>query len=407
MHTVRYLIAILLFSTSPIATAEDWPQWRGAGRDGRLAALPKTMPEMKILWKQPVAGRCDAGISVADGLLVMANHDEKHDYYRCFAAADGKEVWKRTFPNDREMDYGAAPRATPLVYKDKVYVLGAFGELYCLDRKTGNTVWEKVLPQKFGVQRVPTWGYCGSPLVAQGRLIVNPGGANAAVVAMDPDTGRLVWKGDGARANYSSFLAGTFGGVEQVIGYDAKSLGGWELATGKRLWTLDVETSGGYIVPTPVAVGDKLLLADQNNQGQLFGFDQGGKIHEPPIGQNEDLVPEICTPVAVGSLILGQGDKRLLCLEATANGLKTLWAEENEKAFHVDCHLMAAQDRGLAMNSKGELVLFQFDRQGMKVLGKATICKKTVMHPTIVGGRLYVCDSEMLYCYDWPTLEYR
>ncbi len=134
----------VVWSLCQSAAAADWPQWRGAGRDGHVTTLPKTMPEMKPLWEQRVAGPCDAGIGVAGGLLVMADHDDTQDYYRCYAAADGKALWQRSFPNDREMDHGSGPRATPLFHKDKVYVLSAFGELYCFDLKTGNTVWQKI-----------------------------------------------------------------------------------------------------------------------------------------------------------------------------------------------------------------------------------------------------------------------
>jgi len=276
-------------------------------------------------------------------------------------------------------------------------VQAAFGDLHCLDVKTGKTAWQKSFVQDFGAKRVPTWGYCSSPLVAQGKLIVNPGG-KAALAALDPAGGEVLWQAAGAAPNYSSFLAGAFGGVEQVVGYDAKSLGGWELKAGRRLWTLEVETSGGYIVPTPVRVGQNLFVADGNNRAQLFAFDPNGVIREPPIAKSEDLAPEVSTAVVAGGLILGQSEK-LVCLDA-ADPLQTLWTEEQEKAFQPDCHLIVSEDRGLAMNSDGELVLFCFDRQGVKVLGKKKLCQSTLMHPTVVDGRLYVRDSEHLFCFD-------
>ena len=107
------LAGLVLWAACRTAAAEDWPQWRGANRDGHVARLPKTMPSLKLLWQQKVAGRCDAGIGVADDLLVMADHDDQHDYYVAYHAIDGKLVWRRAFPNGREMDYGAGPRATP------------------------------------------------------------------------------------------------------------------------------------------------------------------------------------------------------------------------------------------------------------------------------------------------------
>ncbi len=388
---------LVAWAVGGIGRADDWPQWRGANRDGRVPRLPQTMPALKLLWQQKVAGRCDAGLSVVSGLLVMADHDDQHDYYACYRAAAGQEVWKRTFANGREMDYGAGPRAAPLIYQEKVYVLSAFGDLCCLELMTGATVWQKSFLEELGAKRVPRWGFSSSPLVAQGKLIVNPGG-KAALVALDPQTGQTVWQGAGGAPNYSSFLAGTLGGVEQVIGYDAKTLGGWDLKTGKRLWSRELEVSGGYIVPTPVQVGTQLLVADSNNPAQLFAFDEHGVLRQTPVGQSEELAPEISTPVVAGGLVLGQAGN-LVCLDA-ADQLKTLWKEEDEPAFQADCHFIVSADRGLAFSNQGELVLFRFDRQGVEILGKKVLCQKTLMHPTVVDGRLYVRDQEFLDCYD-------
>ena len=388
------------YSAAPIVStpvlSDDWTQWRGAGRDGRVPHLPKTLATLEVLWQQPVAGACDAGIAVAGDRVVMADHDKRYDYYVCRRASNGKELWRQAFPNGREMDYGSGPRATPLICRDKVYVLRAFGELHCLNMMTGTTVWQRDLVKDFGVKKVPTWGYCASPLLADGKLIVNPGG-KAALVALDPVTGDVVWRGEGGSANYSSFIVGDFGGIEQVVGYDAKSLGGWELKSGRRLWSLKVDISGGYVVPTPVAVGGNLLIADLNNPAQLFTFDNHGVIREPGIGMNEDLVPDVSTPVAEGDLILGVAGE-LLCLNAS-DGLKPFWRDDREDVFASDCHLMVAADRGLAFNSEGDLVLFHFDRHGREILGKQHLCGKTLMHPSLTAGRLYVRDGQFLYCY--------
>jgi outer membrane protein assembly factor BamB len=387
---------VVLLTAAAAAAGEDWPQWRGQQRDGHVAVLPKTLPARKLLWKQPVAGTCGAGMAVAGGVLVMADHDDQSDFYDCLEADSGKTIWKRIFPNGRDMDYGSGPRATPLIHDHKVYVLRAFGELACLDLKTGKTIWQKDLVQDFDAAREPRWGYCSSPLLVQGRLIVNPGG-KAALAALEPETGRVIWQGAGAGANYSSFIAGTFGGVEQVVGYDAKSLGGWDVKDGKRLWSLDIEASTGYIVPTPVRVGEALFIADSCNQAQLYGFDPQGRVRKTPIGKNDDLAPVVSSAVAVDGLILGQAGK-LVCLDAAAQ-LRTLWRDEQEKTFKEDCHLIVAGERGLAFNNLGELILFRFDRQGLRVLGKRKLCQKTLMHPTLAEGRLYVRDSEFLYCY--------
>jgi len=382
------------------ATAADWPQWRGLNRDGRVPALPRSMPQLKLLWKHPVAGECDAGIAAVGGVVVAADHDDGHDYYRCLDAERGTELWTRTFPNTREMDYGAGPRATPLVYQDKVYVLSAFGELYAFDLKTGKSVWQLDFSKDFAAAKAPKWGYSSSPLIAQGKLIVNPGGT-ASLAALEPQTGKVLWKGKGTGPNYASFIAGAFGGVEQVVGHDDTALNGWDLNSGKRLWSLTFEQGAGYIVPTPVNVDGKLFVTDTNNESQLFAFGRDGVIVGKPVARSEDIAPEVITPVAVGDLLVGVSHG-LVCLDA-ASGLSTLWSCKSEAIFKRDCHLIVAPDRGLAFSGRGELVWFSFDRQEAKVLGKTRLCGRTRMHPTLAAGRLYVRDSEFLYCHDLGT----
>ena len=373
----------------------DWPQWRGVNRDGHVPARSSHDARVQAPLEALRRRRVHAGIATVGGIVVVADHDSGHDYYRCFDANKGTELWCRTFPNDREMDYGSAPRATPLVHDGKVYVLSAFGELYCFDLKSGKTVWQLDFGKDFGVAKPPKWGYSSSPLIAQGKLIVNPGG-QAAVAALDPATGELLWKGEGTGPNYASFITGAFGGVEQVIGHDDTSLNGWDLRTGKRLWSINFEQGAGFIVPTPVAVADKLFVTDNNNESQLFAFGKDGVIIKDPVAKSEDLAPEVVTPVAAGDRLLGLS-RGLVCLDASK--LSTLWICK-ELIFKHDCHLIVSQDTGLAFNNRGELVLFSFDRRGVKILGKKRLCGQTLMHPTVAAGRLYVRDSVFLYCYD-------
>jgi outer membrane protein assembly factor BamB len=104
----------------------------------------------------------------------------------------------------------------------------------------------------------------------------------------------------------------------------------------------------------------------------------------------------VMTPVAGGGVILGF-TKRLVCLDA--KDLSTLWTSTSEPIFKRECHLIVSQDMALAFSNRGELRLFSFDRTGVKVLGRSDLCGQTWMHPTVVGPRLYVRDSEFLYCH--------
>jgi len=371
-----------------------WPGWRGPTGDGVSDEIPAKMPAVRLLWKRPMAGPCSAGISAAEGHVVVADHAKKTDYYRCYGAAAGKEAWTFSVPNALEMDYGASPRATPAIRRGKVYCLGAAGDLHCLDLKTGKVIWEKDYKKDFGAGRLPTWGHCTAPLIVEDKLIVHPGD----VVALDPATGKTVWRGKAYGPNYSSFAVGTFGGVKQLVGYDSRSLAAWDVKSGERIWELEVDNGKGYIVPAAVVLGEKLLVATEDEDARIYGFDKKGKLIEMPEAENEDLAPEMATPTMQGELILGICEG-LVCLDPRSK-LKTLWIEEDEDAFYGLSHIVAGRDRALVFGSNGTMVLVKATRKKCTILGTSKLCKDTWTHPALTGGKIYIRDEKFFYCYE-------
>ncbi len=90
--------------------------------------------------------------------------------------------------------YAIGPRATPTVDGDTVFVLGTMGNLLALDVQTGRVLWEKDYVRDFGAS-VPAWGMAGAPLVDGDRLICLVGGEpDAKLVALDKRTGQEVWR---------------------------------------------------------------------------------------------------------------------------------------------------------------------------------------------------------------------
>jgi len=107
---------------------------------------------------------------------------------------------------------------------------------------------------------------------------VAPGAADAALVPLDPATGKEQWRTAGGIAAYASLVVGKLGGVTQLVGYDKESLGGWDLKTGRRLWSVKPEIDGDFNVGTPVVVGERLLVSTENNGTRLFQFDKDGMV---------------------------------------------------------------------------------------------------------------------------------
>lgn len=73
---------------------------------------------------------------------------------------------------------------------------------------------------------------------------------------------------------YSSLIRMDVNGKGQLVGYDATSLCGWDFATGKKLWQLTPPRPGDFNVPTPVALGSRLLASSENSGTRLYQSDR-------------------------------------------------------------------------------------------------------------------------------------
>ena len=393
-------------SSRPVTIVRSsWPCWRGPDGNGFSADVPRRLPPKKLAWSADMAGECHAPLSVAEGCIVAADHDGNRDYWRCLDAADGRPRWVHEYPNAQKMEYGAGPRTAPLIHDGKAYCLNAWGELFCLRLADGCIVWRKHLAREFE-QKPPAWGYTTSPILADGKLLVSPGGKGGPVTALDPESGATLWRGAGRGLNYATFSVSTLGGVPQVVGYDDRTAGAWDLKTGQRLWTLRMENAVGYVVPSPVTVGDRLLLTSDQEGARLYRFSLAGAVEGHPAALNEDVAPDVSTPTVWGDAILCSSGGLVLLDASPANPqgiLKTLWVYDTEDCVTGLCHTVVSQDRALVMCEDGQVLLLAADRNACRVLDRQKLCDTTWVYPALAGGRLYVRDPKRLYCYEMPA----
>ncbi len=384
-----------------------WPGWRGPSRDGRVRFLPETLPKQAaILWRQELHRPGLGGIAATEKFVVLGDRDLSNtfDEFRCFAAEDGKPVWTVQYPAPGQLDYDNVPRATPLIYENRAYLLGAFGDLTCVELDTGNTIWRLNLIQQFDGDHELVWGLCSSPLVVDGKLIVNPGGSEASVVALDPRTGEVVWQTPGARHAYGSFVVATLGGIRQLVGYDQTSLGGWDITTGRRLWTLKPPQNGDFNVPTPVAANGRLLVTTENNKTRLYDFDNSGRIIPRPIATNDELASQISTPIVLGNRAYCVCEN-MYCLDL-ANGLHPIWIGK-DSSFGDYGPLIASNDRILTVGAGGELLLVDATADTFRIVSRLkpftdseSNQAQLLSHPALVNTRLYLRGDKELLCID-------
>jgi outer membrane protein assembly factor BamB len=340
------------------------------------------------------------GIAVADGLVVVGSRDalDAGDMWVALEAGSGQERWRLFYPAEGRLDYGNSPRATPLLVDGVTFLLGALGQLHAVDAATGLPLWQKDLAREFLTPRLE-WGITGSPLLVDGKLIVQPGGQAGCTVALDPKTGRVLWKTAGGLPGHASFIAARIAGKLQLVGYDADSLGGWDADDGTRLWSLKPRLSGDFNVPTPIRLDDsRLFVCTENNGARIYQFDQRGVPGDAPVAVNARLCPDSHTPVASGGRVYGVAGG-LQCLDAT-DGLREVWLYEDD-ALAGYASLIASGRRLLVYTPQAELILLEDAGDSCRLLSRLALdprAEGVLSHPALVGTKLYLRAGSRLVC---------
>ena len=347
------------------------------------------------------------GVAATSKFVVVGDRgfEDQTDIFRCFDATTGELKWQVQYPALGELDYGNSPRATPLIHGDLVFLFGALGDLHAVRLDTGLIVWSKNIRLDFGATKELVWGTCGSPLIVEGRLIVSPGAPEATLAALDPKTGEVQWQTPGAEAGYGSLIAAKLGGKMQIVGHDRTTLGGWDLKTGRRLWSLTPPVANDFNVPTPIEVDGKLLVTTENNGTRLYEFKPDGTIVPEPVAENEDLAPDTSTPIVVGRRVFGcWGD--LFCLDLE-NQLRPIWMQR-DLVFDKYAALIGNEERVLVVTLSGQGVLLSATGDRYQEISRVNLFadeSESYAHPALVGTRIYVRSATELRCLDLETPE--
>ena len=172
--------------------------FRGANREGNYAnesGLMKQWPAEgpQMLWENLEIGKgYSSPVVVGDRLYVTGmTEDEKQETFHAFTL-DGKKVYTVVYGSPFDQNYPET-RTTPTIDNGKAYVISGMGEVVCINCADGKINW-KVDGKAQYASKTGNWGTAESPLVYDNKVIYTPGGDNTAIVALDKETGKEVWK---------------------------------------------------------------------------------------------------------------------------------------------------------------------------------------------------------------------
>ena len=245
---VKLLLSLNILILTSELSASDWPQWRGPDRDGSWNETGLISefdsPTLKAQWSAPV-GAGYSGPTVSDGRVYLTSRIEESDeveQIHCVDEKTGKEIWKYVYPCVYiELGYPLGPRAAVTISEGKAYALGAMGHFHCLDAATGDVIWKRDLAVDYKVGKL-IWGIAASPLVDKQNVYLIVGGEpDAAVVALNKDNGKEVWRSLDGMGSYSSPRFIEQAGKRLLLVWSGDWFATLEPNTGKPAWKLPFE----------------------------------------------------------------------------------------------------------------------------------------------------------------------
>lgn len=400
-----------------IASSEPgWPQFRGPRRDGvsdergLLTSWPADGPA-RLGSVQNIGFGYSSPVIAGDRLFITG--DFEPDLHLLAFDLEGNPLWRATNGLAWLRPYPGA-RSSVTFSAGRLYHQNAHGRLVCLDAASGKELWSIQMMERFG-GAPPHWGLSECLVVDERAVYVTAGGREALMVALDKDTGSVLWQTpplriadpdpDPESASYVSPILVQFGDRRLLIGCSLRHLFCLDADRGTLQWTRPRPTTYSVIAMMPVLAGDGVFMtAPHGPPGRHYRL-RPPETQDGPVGVEEGWTTDLdaCQGgvVHVDGRLFGAyyGPRRGWVAVDAATG-----QELHQNRDLVKGAVLHADRRLYALSEDGWMRLLEPTAEGFAVRGEfrlaETRSRDVWAHPVIHAGRLYLRYHDTLSVFD-------
>ena len=395
--------------TANLATAENWPQFRGANGTGVSSekGIPTSWSQGEYLWDVAIDGT-GHGAPVIWGDKVFVSSAEDDGAVRwlvCLDAATGKQRWSQSIGMNRskpQNQKGSHASSTPATDGERVYVLFADKENFLAAAYdfSGTLLWRRRIGTYESQHSLGV-----SPIVVDDMLVVcNDQDGPSSVLALDKKTGATVWTTPrafrGQSTSYSTpiIVREPNQPTQLICASGPLGISSLDLKTGTPIWH-----SGEFplrTVASPVA-GAGLFIASCG-QGGRYGVlqvavdpksrDENGlaKI----VWKREKMIPYVPTPIVYGDYLFDWTDEGIIACVDLKSG-KDVWV--HRLGGMISGSLICIDGKIYGVGDGGNVTVIEAGPE-YKELGTADLGEGSYSTPAIANGRLYLRTFSRLKC---------
>jgi len=399
MRNTLLLICALGFITA--VTAQDHVQWRGDHRDGKysetglLEKWPENGPE--LLWHFEGLGDGHASAAVTVEKVYTSGNLGDLGYMFAFDH-EGTLLWKSEIGKSWTESWNGT-RTTPLIYMGKIYIMSAYGKLVCMDEGHGREIWSIDLMKKYQGRNI-RWGITENLLIDDNRLYITLGGENANVIALNPESGDLIWKstGNGEKSAYNSPAIFDFKDKRILATMTEHSILGIDASNGDLLWRYEHKNEWSVHPNTPLFHDGYLFCVSGYGKGSVLLrlSEDGNSISK--VWENPTLDNQMGGVILLYGRLYGTGHKnrKLICLD---------WKTGEELFFTKTIqrgNTIFAAGMLYCYDERGDVSLVKPEANGFNVISSFEVpygANQHWAHLVIHNKRLYVRHGDALMVY--------
>jgi outer membrane protein assembly factor BamB len=398
---IKYFLSLLSLIFVYQLQSQETAQWRGPNRDGiyNETGLLKKWPAdgPKLLWHFDKLGDGHASAAVTKDLVFTAGTSGTNGFVIALDHS-GKTIWKTEYGKEW-MESWEGVRSTPLVDGDKLYIMSGYGVLSCLGTKSGDIKWSVDLMKKYGGVNIK-WGVTENLVMEGEKLICTPGGRDANIIALNKNTGTLIWKskGNGEISAYCSPLIIKHGGKSILLNHTKDHFLGIDVKDGKLLWKYYWPNRWSVHPNTPLFKNGEIFISSGYGKGSamLKLSADGNSVKE--VWTNESLDSQLGGFVTVDGKIYGAGSnsRKWVCLDwETGKELGSANMGKQGNIIYADGLLYCYSESGY-------VILCEPKTDGFKEISKFKVPygqKQHWAHLVIADKKLYVRHGTSLMVY--------
>jgi len=400
------LAGSLVLLLGALAAAQEWTRFRGPNGTGASQAkgIPVTWTEKDYNWKVEIPGVGHSSPVVwGERVFVMsADPDDATRYLLCYAADDGRELWRTEYKSSPHHlhDRSSFASCTPAVDAEQVYFAWstpAETTLVALDHK-GREQWKLDLGRWQSMH-----GFGQSPMLYEDLVILpnmqqaiklNPGESpgESFLMAFDRKTGELRWKTPrkSVVANYSvPCIYQPPGGKPQLIcASTGDGICGYDPATGRELWSY-AKAFKLRTVSSPIVVGDVVIATDGEGAGNNSVVAVRPAAPDKPVYKITRAAPYVPTPIVKDDLVFLWSDKGIVTCIRGADGSEVWQHRVGGNNTGYSGSPVRVGDAIYCIDEDGNVMVIAAAEK-FKLLGKNPLGEPSRSTPAISGGKMYL-----------------